>query len=123
MCYCIWVSKWFLMEVEWEKVVRGIDERIYFWGDVWDYCCVNMYWDKDGFLIIVLVCSFLENVSFYGVYDMVGNAWEWIVDYWSLFYYWKSFGKDPIGFEVGVRWVMRGGSWLYDVFFFVIVHN
>ena len=54
---------------------------------------------------------------------MLGNAWEWTADYWGPRYYRRSPTKDPTGPESGVKRVMRGGSWLYDVPFFVNAFN
>jgi formylglycine-generating enzyme required for sulfatase activity len=46
-----------------------------------------------------------------GFYDMVGNAWEWVSDWWGD--YAASAQVNPIGPEVGTDRVLRGGSWRY----------
>ena len=48
----------------------------------------------------------------YGLYDMVGNAWEWVADYFNAKYYARSPPRDPRGPEQGSSRVLRGGSWM-----------
>jgi formylglycine-generating enzyme required for sulfatase activity len=48
----------------------------------------------------------------YGLYDMVGNAWEWVADYYDAKYYARSPPRDPRGPEQGSSRVLRGGSWM-----------
>ena len=47
----------------------------------------------------------------WGLYDMLGNVWEWTADWYDDSYYAKSPGSDPPGPETGNRKVLRGGSW------------
>ena len=46
-----------------------------------------------------------------GLYDMMGNAWEWCSDRYDKEYYERSPSKDPQGPSEGKNRVLRGGGW------------
>ena len=47
----------------------------------------------------------------YGLYDMLGNVWEWCQDWYDSGYYRHSDIKNPKGPASGTSRVLRGGSW------------
>jgi formylglycine-generating enzyme required for sulfatase activity len=47
----------------------------------------------------------------FGLYDMTGNLWEWMSDYYDDGYYAKSPTAEPRGPETGQKRALRGGYW------------
>ena len=49
----------------------------------------------------------------WGLYDMLGNVWEWVNDRYDARYYERKVSNDPMGPKASPenRRVLRGGSW------------
>ena len=47
----------------------------------------------------------------WGLYEMHGNVWEWVEDWYDSGYYAAGEGVDPKGPRTGTFRVIRGGSW------------
>lgn len=64
---------------------------------------------SDGHPFTSPVGSFAPNAL--GLYDMIGNAWEWVADHYQEDFYATSPANDPAGPAMGSMRVRRGGSW------------
>lgn len=114
-------------EAEWEYAARAGSAETYAWGEDAGRVCdhanaldmagraqrPNWFWSNhclDGYAHTAPVGSFPANA--WGLYDMLGNVWEWVEDCWHSDYSgaptdgsaWTSGG------DCGKR-VNRGGGW------------
>ncbi len=118
-------------EAEWEYAARAGSQTARYWGDGRDGACQyanvadltaasRRNWEKDpkrtflctdGYAYTAPVGQFRPNA--FGLYDMLGNVWEWTGDCWNQNYNGApTNGGAWVQGDCSIR-VMRGGAWYY----------
>ncbi|GJL54625.1 MAG: hypothetical protein NPIRA02_17570 [Nitrospirales bacterium] len=126
--YCESVGKRLPTEAEWEYAARAGSTKNVWWGtpqsashgvgNVADTTHKHEFPDRpwpilesydDQYVRTAPVGKFPPNA--WGLYDMIGNAWEWVSDWYAEGYYAQSSERNPQGPSSGHFKVLRGGSW------------
>lgn len=98
-------------EAEWEYAARGGSTLDYYCGD--DPSCVDdIAWNSKNAGGGTHPVG-QKTPNDFGLYDVLGNVFEWVADWWAMDTYSVSPASNPTGPADGEKRVIRGGSWLW----------
>ncbi len=98
-------------EAEWEYAARAGSSSTFHFGDDKELLGQYAWFDGNSGKRTHPVAQKRPNQ--WGLYDMHGNVWEWVQDWYDENYYRTSPASNPKGPESGQNRVYRGGGWFH----------
>jgi formylglycine-generating enzyme required for sulfatase activity len=99
-------------EAEWEYACRAGTQTAYFFANDASKLGDYGWFDKNSGGHPQPVGQKRPNA--WGLYDMIGNVWQWCNDFYKVDYYQESPQGDPRGPKEGENKVVRGGAWKFS---------
>jgi formylglycine-generating enzyme required for sulfatase activity len=95
-------------EAEWEYACRaGTNTRYYTGNEESDLSRAGWWYENSGFMLMPVG---LKEPNTWGLFDTLGNVWEWCNDWFDLGYYSVSPRENPIGPSYSSAKALRGGG-------------
>ena len=109
-------------EAMWEYAARGPNSPIYPWGN--EFVADNVVYNRNSAEgpADVGEDQRVEGSSWVGAYDMSGNVWEWVADWYDNDYYATFEGEvavNPQGPEEGNYRVLRAGAYDQSIIYYL----
>jgi formylglycine-generating enzyme required for sulfatase activity len=96
-------------EAEWEYACRAGTSTLYYTGDERSDLNRAGWWSGNSGLILMPIS--LKEPNSWGLYDILGNVFEWCNDWYDPYYYQISPRENPTGPQTGGKKVIRGGGY------------